>query len=185
MFKVDPRAERNNNYLKCPLTHDIGLQMKQKELTKTFMMISNWEKTFGLHGLYNKYFSVVVDDIACQVVTCCHVMFKVEFWRSHLSVVNAYNSEIFYINHYGNERVIFSFFLSPLMCELALSLHLNTYVMGLRQLYNFFQCGDRFQTSKSDVYRSQILPSNVGLRAERVDGKSMLGFVLLYETGWK
>ena len=26
--------------------------MKQKELTKTFMMISNWKKAFGLHGLY-------------------------------------------------------------------------------------------------------------------------------------
>ena len=26
--------------------------MKQKELTKTFMMISNQEKTFDLHGLY-------------------------------------------------------------------------------------------------------------------------------------
>ena len=26
--------------------------MKQKELTKTSMMISNWEKPFGLHGLY-------------------------------------------------------------------------------------------------------------------------------------
>ena len=26
--------------------------MNQKELTKTFMMISNWKKTFGLHGFY-------------------------------------------------------------------------------------------------------------------------------------
>ena len=26
--------------------------MNQKELTKTFMMISNWIKPFGLHGLY-------------------------------------------------------------------------------------------------------------------------------------
>ena len=30
----------------------IGIQMNQKELTKTFVMISNWEKPFGLHGLY-------------------------------------------------------------------------------------------------------------------------------------
>ena len=30
----------------------MGIQMKQKELTNTFMMISNWKKMFGLHGLY-------------------------------------------------------------------------------------------------------------------------------------
>ena len=29
----------------------VGLHRKQKELTKTFMIISNWEKFFGLHGL--------------------------------------------------------------------------------------------------------------------------------------
>ena len=39
-------------------THNIGIQMKRKELTKTLMMISNWIKPFGLHGLYKK-FSVV------------------------------------------------------------------------------------------------------------------------------
>ena len=26
--------------------------MNQKELTKTFMMISNWKNPFGLHDLY-------------------------------------------------------------------------------------------------------------------------------------
>ena len=26
--------------------------MKRKELTKAFMMVSKWKKTFGLHGLY-------------------------------------------------------------------------------------------------------------------------------------
>ena len=26
--------------------------MKQKELTKTLMVISNWKKAFGHHGLY-------------------------------------------------------------------------------------------------------------------------------------
>ena len=35
--------------------HDIGIQMKQKELTKAFMMISNCKKPFDLHGLYNIY----------------------------------------------------------------------------------------------------------------------------------
>ena len=30
----------------------IGIQMSRKELTKTFIMITNWIKPFGLHGLY-------------------------------------------------------------------------------------------------------------------------------------
>ena len=28
--------------------------MNQKEVTKTFMVISNWKKLFDLHGLYKK-----------------------------------------------------------------------------------------------------------------------------------
>ena len=28
--------------------------MNQKELISTFMMISNWMKSFGLHGLFEK-----------------------------------------------------------------------------------------------------------------------------------
>ena len=35
-----------------PLTHYICIQIKQKELTKTFKMISSWKKPYGLHGLY-------------------------------------------------------------------------------------------------------------------------------------
>ena len=35
------------------------IEMKRKELIKTFMMISNWKKPFGLHVLYTKYFSTV------------------------------------------------------------------------------------------------------------------------------
>ena len=31
--------------------YNIGIQMKRKELTKSFMMIQNWKKPFGLHGL--------------------------------------------------------------------------------------------------------------------------------------
>ena len=31
---------------------NISIQMKQKELTKTFMVISNWKKPFGFQGLY-------------------------------------------------------------------------------------------------------------------------------------
>ena len=47
--------------------------------------------------------------------------------------------------------------------------HLNTYVMGLRPLHIFLvlQCGDRLQTSESDVYKRQILTSKVDLRTVR------------------
>ena len=31
-----------------------GIQMKLKELTKTFAMITNWKKSFVLHGLHKK-----------------------------------------------------------------------------------------------------------------------------------
>ena len=31
---------------------NIGIQIKREELTKTFMMIYNWKKPFGLHGLF-------------------------------------------------------------------------------------------------------------------------------------
>ena len=34
------------------VTHNIGIQMNQKELAKTIMMTSNSEKNFCLHGLY-------------------------------------------------------------------------------------------------------------------------------------
>ena len=30
----------------------VGIKMKQKELTKTFIMISNWKNPFGFYGLY-------------------------------------------------------------------------------------------------------------------------------------
>ena len=36
----------------CCSTHDIGIQMKRKELTETFMMILNCTDTFGGHGFY-------------------------------------------------------------------------------------------------------------------------------------
>ena len=32
--------------------HNKGIQMKQKVLTKTFMMILNWKRPFDLHSLY-------------------------------------------------------------------------------------------------------------------------------------
>ena len=42
--EVGPRAE-SLKYFYWPYTRNIGIQMNQKELTKTFMMISNWKKT--------------------------------------------------------------------------------------------------------------------------------------------
>ena len=36
----------------------MGIQMKQKELTTTFMLISNWKKSSGLRGL-NKNISAL------------------------------------------------------------------------------------------------------------------------------
>ena len=39
MSKVDPRTVR----VKIYNGHYIGIQVNQKELTKTFMMISNWK----------------------------------------------------------------------------------------------------------------------------------------------
>ena len=44
---VDPRAEGVHFFIIVE-----GIQMNQKELTKIFMMISNWKEPFGLHGLY-------------------------------------------------------------------------------------------------------------------------------------
>ena len=36
-------------------TLNVRIQMKLKELTKTFMVISNWKKPFGLH-VYTQIF---------------------------------------------------------------------------------------------------------------------------------
>ena len=38
--KVDPRTEKNEKYIMA-LDHKIVIQMKRKELTETFMVISN------------------------------------------------------------------------------------------------------------------------------------------------
>ena len=42
-YKDGPRTERIK-YLLWPYTYNIGIQMNRKEITKTFMMISNWKK---------------------------------------------------------------------------------------------------------------------------------------------
>ena len=39
MSKDDPRSERIKQFI-IPLTHNIGIQMKLKELIQTFIMIS-------------------------------------------------------------------------------------------------------------------------------------------------
>ena len=116
---------------------------------------------------------------ACHLLSCL-VMCKVGFWRSYMSVdandsihrsINAYNSEIFWYKPLwkpGNRRVIFIFFsiiINVWVSSCPPLYHLNTYVMGLRQLYNFFQCGDRFSTWEFDVY-SRRIRSKIGPRAE-------------------
>ena len=54
LYKDGPRTERIKIFLMAE-THNIGIQTKQKELAKTFMMILNWEKPSGLHGLYKLF----------------------------------------------------------------------------------------------------------------------------------
>ena len=53
---------------------------------------------------------------------------------------------------------------------LALSDHLNTYVMGLwtLEIALLLQCMDLFKSSESDVYRRQILTTKVDARAVRL-----------------
>ena len=34
------------------VSNNIGIQIKRKELTKTFIMNSNWKNIFGVCGLY-------------------------------------------------------------------------------------------------------------------------------------
>ena len=60
--------------------------------------------------------------------------------------------------------------------------------MGLRLLdmFKFFQCGDRFHTLESDVYRRQTLTYKGGPRAERVKvlitSMVVLPFLLFLQT---
>ena len=52
---VDPRWKKKNVYNDCRPITITGIQTKCKELTKTFMIITNWKRTsFSLHGLYEK-----------------------------------------------------------------------------------------------------------------------------------
>ena len=61
-------------------------------------------------------------------------------------------------------------------------IHLNTYVMGLRPLEIFLllQCGDRLQSSESDVYRRQILTTKVDPRTVRVKPLSVIKSFLFH-----
>ena len=43
--------------------------MNRKELTKPFVLISNWKKPFVLHGLYKNYFSVIRVNFETHNVT--------------------------------------------------------------------------------------------------------------------
>ena len=48
-------AVKQLKYLQWAYSHNIGMQMKQKDLTKTFTMISNWTKTL-VALVYTKVF---------------------------------------------------------------------------------------------------------------------------------
>ena len=50
-YKEGSRAEIIKILL-MPVVHNIGILMKRKELTKTFMIISNRKNPFALHGVY-------------------------------------------------------------------------------------------------------------------------------------
>ena len=57
---------------------------------------------------------------------------------------------------------------------------------GLKAIKNvlIFQCGDRFLTSKSDVYRRQILTFNVAPRTDRADHfGDTVGWAIAYSFG--
>ena len=51
-------AQYGWKYLSLPQTHNIGIQINRKELTKTFMMISNWKNTC-VSMVYIKYLSAL------------------------------------------------------------------------------------------------------------------------------
>ena len=53
-YKDDPHTERIKIFIngRRPI-NNTGVQINRKELTRTFMMISNSEKPFSLHGLNN------------------------------------------------------------------------------------------------------------------------------------
>ena len=42
-FTAYNKDRKTTYYLQWPYTHNIGIQLKQKELAKTFMMILNWK----------------------------------------------------------------------------------------------------------------------------------------------
>ena len=55
--------------------------MDQKEQTKTFMMISNLSKAFGLHGLYKNKFSAL--RVKLMTLTVCSLDTVMTFtWNS-------------------------------------------------------------------------------------------------------
>ena len=62
--------------------------MQQKELTKTFTMISNWKKAFGFHGLYKNILAllglimiVTNDMITAASVTCINTFTHLHYLK--------------------------------------------------------------------------------------------------------
>ena len=63
----DPRTKRIIQNNKGP-THNIGIQMKRKELTKTFVMVSNWKKLCKkILQSIKSWVSTLGDNTVCSV----------------------------------------------------------------------------------------------------------------------
>ena len=56
----------------------MGIQMNQKELTKTFMMLSHWIKLFGLHVLYKNYPALTGSFVFCTYNKIIQLLQKIK-----------------------------------------------------------------------------------------------------------
>ena len=72
-----PRTEKVSKIYNGMQTHSIGIQMKQKELTKTFMMISNLQKNKIWSQWFTQKYVLVVSVITTSFVIrkriCVHL----------------------------------------------------------------------------------------------------------------
>ena len=73
--KVDPRTENINMYNDRG-AHNKGIEIRRKELTKTFMVISNWKNTsLGLYtnmsSLYDEGYTFTCIKVSACIATSC------------------------------------------------------------------------------------------------------------------
>ena len=72
--------------------------MSRKELNKTFMMISNCNKFFGLQGFYKKKFSALMVNMLITmqgIYTFDPFSAGIDFWRQNLTSKVDPSGEIF------------------------------------------------------------------------------------------